>query len=200
MSARVRRTLASTTFLLALVSGCGSESASREPAPRPAESLDELPKLAPGWEPHVNQAAGFAFGLPPGWSARDRGTATLVRSADGLVVISIAADRTREALALPLEDFASRALAALPGYEEPLDPGEPEPFRHRYAGVAVTARGTAARSGVEQRIRLVVLRRAKLAALTAVVAVNSGAASAASERVAERVLASVRSRPIGAAG
>jgi len=181
-------------FAVAL-GGCGSDSAS-DPAPRPAETFDELPPLA-GWKPHVNSSAGFAFGLPPGWEARNRGTATGVTSLDQLAVVTISADRTREALELPLEEFASRTLAARPGYERALSPNEPQGFEHPYAGVAVEAEGVAKGTGVAQRVEVVVLRRSKLVTLTAVIAVNASPAGAPSAVIAERMVATLRSRPIG---
>ncbi|HEX2129546.1 MAG TPA: hypothetical protein VHF58_10055, partial [Solirubrobacterales bacterium] len=84
----------------ALIAGCGDDD-DEQPAPeRPAETVHSVPELPRGWEIHSNRAGGFAFGLPPGWKARDRGTTTEVRSFDGLVVLSVAADRTDEAVSL----------------------------------------------------------------------------------------------------
>jgi hypothetical protein len=189
------------TLLAALaLAACGSDSdPAEDPAPRPAESVDPLPRLEEGWRPHLNPAGGFAFGLPPGWKASDRGTATLVRSFDRLAVVSISADRTREALELPLGEFASRALAARPGYEDPLKGSKPREFEHRYDAAAVRARGIAESSGVEQRIALIVLRRGKLATFTAVIGVNARPAGAASGAIAEHMVETLRSRPVGGA-
>jgi hypothetical protein len=93
------RGLAAALAVAALIAGCGDDS-DEEPAsePRQGESADSVPDLPRGWEVHSNQAAGFAFGLPPGWKARDRGTATEVRSFDELVVLRLLqADRTGQA-------------------------------------------------------------------------------------------------------
>ncbi|MGH2951250.1 MAG: hypothetical protein ACRDKX_04325, partial [Solirubrobacterales bacterium] len=176
--------------------GCG-DSDDPAPAPRPPETAEALPALPRGWEPHVNGPAGFALGIPRGWEASDRGISTLVRSFDRLVAVSITPDRTGEALELGLPDFATRALLALPGFEGDLDPTDPRPYAHRYDGVAVRARATAAQSGVRQRLELIVLRRPELATFTVVVAANAERDSAPAARVAERVVDTLRSRPVG---
>lgn len=177
--------------------GCGSDSTS-VPPPRAEEPPGVLPRLAPGWKPHVNSFGGFAFGLPPGWEARNRGTATAVTSYDRLAAVSISADRTREALELPLEDFATRALAARSGYEDALNPGEPQEFEHRYAGVVAEAEGVAESTGVEQRVEAIVLRRSKLVTITIVIAVNALPEGVPSEAIAERMVETLRTRPVGA--
>ena len=177
--------------------GCGLDPDSPEPGQRPVESVDLLAPLPPGWKAHVNSDGGFAFALPPGWDAQNRGSSTLVRSYDQLAVVSISADRTREALELPLEAFATRALAARPGYEEALRPSEPRELQHRYASVVVEAQGTAKGSGVAQQVELVVLRRSKLVTLTVVIAVNASPEGEPSELIAERIVETLRSRPTG---
>jgi hypothetical protein len=53
------------------LSGCG-ERDEPEPAATPVETSDPVPELPRKWSRHVNSRAGFAVGLPPGWSARDR--------------------------------------------------------------------------------------------------------------------------------
>jgi hypothetical protein len=157
-----------------------------------------VPDLPGGWKVHVNRPGGFALGVPPGWKAKDEGTSTSVRSFDHLVAVSITPDRTDEALAIPLEDFATRALIALPGFERELEPGPARRFRGRYEGVEVRAAGTAAETGVRQRVRLVVLRRDAIVTFTVVLAASTRPSARASNRLAERMLRTLRSRPVGA--
>ena len=194
-----RRLAPLAALLVALaLAGCGADSGPPPvSAPRAAETADRLPRLAPGWRPFVNRYGGYAFGLPPGWEAKRRGTATTVSSFDRLAQLSISADRTGEAVELPIEDFASRVIAARPGYEERLEPGEPRTFEHRYAAVAVEASGVAKSTGVEQRVEAIVLRRPKLVTLTIVIASNAIPEGARSGRIAERVVRTMRSRPVG---
>jgi hypothetical protein len=197
-----------TAFVLAVVAfwmvGCDDDAESPAPepepppAPRPVETRHEVPDLPGGWKAQVNQAGGFALGVPPGWKAADRGISTSVRSFDRLVAVSITPDRTAAALEIPLKDFATRALAALPGFERELEPGPDRRFRGRYRGIEVRGTGTAAESGVRQRVRLVVLRRDAIVTFTIVVASSTRPSARASENLAERMLRTLRSQPIGA--
>jgi hypothetical protein len=186
------------------VIGCDDDSESPAPepepppAPRPVETRHKVGDLPGGWKVQVNQAGGFALGLPPGWNAADRGISTSVRSFDRLVAVSITPDRTAEALEIPLKDFATRALAALPGFERELEPGPARRFRGRYQGIEVRGTGTAAESGVRQRVRLVVLRRNAIVIFTIVIASSTRPSARASENLAERMVRTLRSRPIGA--
>ena len=118
MSSTARRLLALFGVLaLVVVPGCGGEE-EPQPAEEPRETVDPLPKLRQGWKPYVNHRIGFAMGVAPGWSARETGTSTLLRSPDRLVAVSVSADRTDAALAVPLDEFAADAAAALDGYHD----------------------------------------------------------------------------------
>ena len=187
------------------IAGCDDDSDESEatttttPAPRPEETFQKVPELPPGWKVHANRAGGFALGVPPGWDADDRGTTTRVRSFDRLVAVSITPDRTAEGLAIPIEDFAGRTLGALPGFEDELDPGPSRRFEHRYKGSEARAAGKA-ETGVREQVRVVVLRRDEIVTLIAVMAVNAKPSAHASERLAERMLGTLRSRPVGAPG
>jgi hypothetical protein len=207
---RIRRLGCSLAVVAALVAiaGCNDDSDGSAPAPAPepkleqaprrAETAQPVPKLPPGWKVHANHPGGFAFGLPPGWKPRNTGKRTLVRSFDRLVSVEITSDRTVAGLDTPLDAFATRALAALPGFGLELEPGRPRRFRHRYKGVEARASGVAARTGVSLRVRLVVLRRDSIVTFTAVIAANAKPASRPAERLAERMLRTLRSRPIRA--
>jgi hypothetical protein len=195
--------LGALAALAVALSGCDDDSddtatTTTAPQPRPEETFQKVPDLSPGWKVHANRAGGFALGVPPGWKPNDRQASTEVRSFDRLVAVSITPDRTVEGLEIPLEDFAIRTLAALPGFEGELDPGPSRRFKHRYKGIEVRATGTA-ETGVREQVRVVVLRRDEIVTFTAVVAVNAKPAAHASERLAERILGTVRSRPIQAA-
>ena len=119
-----------------------------------------------------------------------------MRSRDRLVAVSIVADRTADALAPPVEEFATSALGAVPGFEGQLEPGTPQRFRHRYEAVGVKARGSAERGGVDQRLELIVLRRADLATVTILIAANQRREAASSQALAEELVRTVRTRPV----
>jgi hypothetical protein len=195
-----RTALGALAALAVALSGCDDDSddtatTTTAPQPRPEATFQKVPDLPPGWKVHANRAGGFALGVPPGWKPNDRQASTQVRSFDRLVAVSITPDRTVEGLEIPLEDFATRTLAALPGFEGELDPGPSRRFKHRYNGIEVRAAGKA-QTGVREQVRVVVLRRDHIVTFTAVMAVNAKPAAHASERLAERMLGTVRSRPI----
>jgi hypothetical protein len=181
----------------AALAGCG-ERDEPEPAATPAETRDPLPDLPRKWSRHVNGRAGFAVGLPPGWSARDRRRSSLLRSPNELAAVTISADRTRGGLALPLDEFATRVADALKGFRR-LKTESPRPFDARYDAVAVSGSGEA-KGGVRQRLLVVVERRAGLATYTAVVATNATRAAGRHRDEIRRILRSVRGRPVKRSG
>jgi hypothetical protein len=107
----------------------------------------------------VNRRAGFSLGIPPGWTARGARGATLVRSGDRLLAVSITADRSPDGRDLPPELYVRRTARGLAGYRA-LKLGRPRPVRGaRYPGASVAATGTFVRTGVRQAIRVTALRR-----------------------------------------
>ena len=193
MERRARLAALAAAALIALP-GCGTEV--EPPEPRPTETVHRVPDLPAGWRPFANTAGGYAFGLPRGWRATDHGSRTEIRSYDRLVAITINADRTDEALALDPAEFAAAALAVAPGYEEPLAPGPPREFEHRYEASQVTAGGTAKATGLKLEVSEIALRRDQVAVLTALIAANARPQARHSQRLAERLVGTLRSRPV----
>jgi hypothetical protein len=196
------RGLAVLVALALAVAGCGGDDSEDESPPPPPkeriETVHKLPKLPDDWKRYENRRGGFVVGLPPGWKApdRDRGPTSLIRSYDRLVAISISPDRASDALDLDLEEFATRALEALPGLEVDLSrPSPPKPYEHRYEAVRTTVEGKGSESGVRQRISLIVLRRDALVTFTVVIAASTDKRAQPSERLANKVVATLRSRP-----
>jgi hypothetical protein len=177
--------------------GCGSDDAPRpKPVERKEETADKLPKLDRGWEEYVNRTAGIAFGRPPGWSANDRGAVTSLTAPDQLVSATITIDRTNDALSGDPKASATRTAELLPGYEKPLKPSKPKPFGQEYDGAIVEAEGVAKKSGVRQRVRVIVLERKGVAVVTAVIAANAQEENAKPEaKQAEEAVKTLRTRP-----
>lgn len=173
--------------------GCGSDEP--EPTPPSTETVDELPKLAEGWKPYVNHRAGFAIGRPPGWRAEERGAATLLRSPDQLVAVSISADRTTDAIEFPLDEYALGAAEALTGFED-LEVEKPRPFEARYDAEAVAATGET-KGGVRQRLEFIAMRRGSLATYAVLIARNAEEESGFYAHEALRIVRTLRGRPIG---
>jgi hypothetical protein len=107
----------------------------------------------------VNPRAGFSLGIPPGWTARGTAGATLVRSGDRLLAVSIAADRSADGRRLSPAAYARRLARDLRGYRG-LRIGPARPARGaRYPGATLSATGTFARTRVRQAILVVALSR-----------------------------------------
>jgi hypothetical protein len=194
-----RPTLPALLVALALAGCDGSDD---EPQPQPApppppppkETVHQLPKLPDDWERHVNRAGGFAFGVPRGWKVSDRGDGSLIRSFDRLVAVSIVPDRSDGALEIPVDQYATRAAEALPGFRKRLRVKGEDRFDHRYEGVEVRAVGTA-KGGIDERVSVIVLRRDDLATFTLVIAKNQREKAHPSKKLAERIVETLRSRP-----
>src|SRR5438477_1998460 len=88
-------TVAVLACALALV-GCGgsglTHSHTRPESPQPPAPLPA------GWHGYRDYASGLSAGVPPGWRAARRRDSLRVASTDGLVAVSITADRTSDAL------------------------------------------------------------------------------------------------------
>jgi hypothetical protein len=202
VSRRAAAGLLACAALLAATGCGGSDDEADEPAPRPrpVETAEKPPKLPQGWDEYVNRAGGFALGLPPGWKAKRRGVSTQIQSYDRLVVMAITPDRTSEAIELEPDESATRTVVALPGFADELEPGDPRPFKHRYQGAEVRAAARTADRGVEERVRVIVLRRPRLAVFTVVIAANAERRSRPAERLALRAIGTLRSQPVGGPG
>ena len=191
-----RRGLVAAFLAAALIAGCGDDSDDATPGePRLLETAHSVPDLPRGWEVHANRAGGFAFGLPPGWKARDRGTTTEVRSFDGLVVLAVAADRTSEALAIDPAEAATRTLGSLDTFTKPIEPGRPREREHRYDAYEASGHGRSKRNGLEQDLTVVVLRREEAAVVTVLIAANADERAKPARRIADRVVATLRTQP-----
>lgn len=143
----------------------------------------------------MDRPGGFAIGRPRAWKARRHRHALVVRSPDRLVAITITADRSAAALAIEPRRFASRAIAALPGFANRLRTGRPHPFETRYHAVQVRGRGENRARGVRERLTVIVLRRQRLATFTAVIAANARRTASPTAARAAHVVRTLRGRP-----
>ena len=193
----MRTVLASVIMALVLVA-CGSDDEPQavDVEHRP-ETAQGLPKLPRGFEPETSRVNGLAFGRPPGWSMGTDGVATQLTAPDQLVVMSLTADRSDEALAGDPATLAARTFASLEGYEGELDPSEPRRFKHRYDASEVRGEGVSASTGLPQRLRVVVLEREGVAVVTAVIAENANERAPAEVEQALDTLRTLRTRPVG---
>jgi hypothetical protein len=195
----------------AVLAGCGSTS---QTTSVPVETADPLPKLPASWHPYRDNALGFAIGVASGWrhdsacKAAEGGqggrhqskqpTAVTFCAPDLLTTVSVAPDRGLQALEVPVDEFATRAFDALSKkrYGDSLRGGEPQPFGDLYDGAEVSGRGTIPRSGFEQEVAVIVLRREQLVNFTVVVASNARRAPKSEQLTAERMVRTLRDEPV----
>jgi hypothetical protein len=189
--------LAAAILTLALVACDDDDETAPPTVERQTETAERLPKLPRGYEKFVSRANGLVFGRPPGWKAAERGTSALLTAPDKLVVMSMSADRTDEALLGDPRTLAVETFAALEGYEGELDASKPRRFKHRYDGFQVEGRAVAAKSGVPQRLRVIALEREGTTLVIAVIAENAKEKAPAEVRQALETVRTLRTRPPG---
>ena len=155
---RANATLACVLALCLCAAGCGGEDA--DPAPDPATERSDRPaKPPPGWRTVVNRRAGFTVSVPRSWRVRGRRGATLVRSSDRLVAVTIAADRSAAGRDTRTGAYARRAFKALPGFRR-LRARPARPLRASpYESARVVGSGRLGRRGQPQRIVIAAFRR-----------------------------------------
>jgi hypothetical protein len=186
---RVRQTAAALLAAAAVTPGCGGgddASNDRERADRPA-------KPPPGWRTVRNRRAGFTVAAPRRWTARTKRGATLIRSRDRLVVVSIAADRSAAGRQKPPPTYAKETLEELPGFEGSALPGRRRVRGSRYRSARVEGIGTLGASKKRpQRITVAAFQRPERVTYAAVVFRNARFTPPADERVIRRMLRSLR--------
>jgi hypothetical protein len=191
--ARLLAVLAALTFLVA---GCGSSTPARPgPAGGPGETADKRPPLPPGWRRVVDRRAGFSLGIPPGWTAHGVRGATVVRSADRALAVSIAADRGGQGRTLRPRLYARRTLSALRGYGR-LRIGHPRRVHGaHYPAAAVPAQGRYRRTGVRQAITAISLQRPRRVTFSLLVFRNASVAPGVYDAAVAEMVHTLRGQP-----
>lgn len=141
------------------ITGCGEED-DFAGAPDPAtERSDKPARPPPGWRTFANRRAGFTLSIPPGWPARTRKSATLIRSGDRLVAVTVAADRGEAGRTTPARQYARRTFRALPGFRKLRGTPARRVRRSPYPSARVDGTGTLRRRRQRQRITVAAYRR-----------------------------------------
>lgn len=179
--------------LAGLAPPCGGDE-TRAPDPS-QERADRAVRPPPGWRTLENGTAGFTIAVPPAWTARVRRAATLIRSPDKLLALTIAADRSEPGRTTPPPRYASLTIRELSGLD-------PAPIRRR-GGVrgspyeTATVEATTRRlARVRQRVSVSVFRRPGQVTYAAVAFMNARYVQA-NYRTLRRMLATLRARPPG---
>ena len=185
------RCLAVVLVLAASAAGCGDED-SPEP---PREKADAPVKPPPGWRTVRNEAAGFTMSVPRSWTAATKRGASLVRSKDELVAVTVAADRSDAGKGTAPAKYARDVIAALPGFEGAVSVKEPRIAGSPYETAVATGSGTVKTSGVAQRIEVAAFHRPRLVTYTAVIFRNARARPVPGRATVSRMLRSFRAGP-----
>jgi len=139
----------------------GSPDPSKERSDRPADPPT-------GWHTLANRRAGFTLSVPPGWASRTRKSATLIRSNDRLVALTVAADRSETGRGTGPRQYARRTFKALPGFRKlrstPVRRVRGSPYR----SARVDGGGTLADRRQRQRITVAAYHRPRRATYTIV--------------------------------
>jgi hypothetical protein len=187
----LRRALAATMIALA---GCGGSDERRPPPTTAREPADRADKPPVGWRTIANRTTGFTVAVPRGWSARKRRAATLIRSDDRLLALTIAADRSEPGRELSAREYARRTLEALPGFRRlRAHPGGK--IRSPYRTARVESAGTLAAKRRRQLVSVTVFQRPGRVTYAAVAFRNARVRRHAHDRELDRLLSTFRARP-----
>ena len=148
--------------------GCGEEDEFAG-SPDPAKERNDPPAKPPsGWDTFANRRAGFTLSVPPGWRARARRSATLIRSPDRRVAITVAADRSEQARTTAPREYARRTFRALPGFRRLKAATVRRVERSPYPSARINGAGTLTDARQRQRITVAAFRRAHRVTYTVV--------------------------------
>ena len=174
--------------------GCGEEDEFAD-APDPATERSDPPaKPPPGWRTFANRRAGFTLSVPPGWSARARKSATLIRSSDRLLAATVAADRSESARTTGAREYARRTFRALPGFRKLRASRPRELGRSPYPTARVDGTGTLAETRQRQRITVAAFRRPGRVTYTIIAFAAEVGRASAHARELKLLLNSLRAR------
>jgi hypothetical protein len=175
--------------------GCGEED-DTSPPDSATERNDPPAKPPPGWRTFSNRRAGFTLSVPRGWRARARRSATLIRSPDRLLAVTVAADRSETARTTVPREYARRTFAALPGFRDVTVTNARKVKNSPYANARLDGAATPAerRQRQRQRITVVAFRRPRHATYTIVAFSAPVGGTAAHAGELDRLLASLRAR------
>jgi len=160
-------------FLLAAVATLGAMGCDGEDefsgSPDPATEQSDRPAKPPrGWHTVANRRAGFTLSVPPGWATRTRKSATLIRSNDRLVAVTVAADRSEDGRTTRPRQYARRTFRALPGFRKMRAAPARRVRGSPYRSARVDGAGTLAKTRQRQRITVAAYHRPRRATYTVV--------------------------------
>ncbi|MDQ4071319.1 MAG: hypothetical protein M3088_00380 [Actinomycetota bacterium] len=154
MRSLLKPALAACVAVLAACGGDDGASSSAQPPDRPA-----VPP--PGWRTVTNPKAAFSVAAPRRWRVSQRARATLIRSPDRTVAVTVVADRSPAGRQTDAGGYARQTIAELPGFEGSVG-AKTMPVRGSpYPAAQVQGRGKVPRSRRPQRITVAAFHRPK---------------------------------------
>ena len=133
--------------------------------------------------------------VPRSWSAATKRGATLIRSKDELVAVTIAADRSDKGKDTEPAAYARDVIAALPGFEGAVGVKDAPIAGSPYETATAEGSGTVETSGVGQRIEVAALHRPRQVTYTAVIFRNARARPVPGRASVARMLRTFRAQP-----
>lgn len=196
--AKGRKRLAVRSALIGLVltaglAACGGD----DPPERPSETADKPAAPPPGWRTVRNVAAGFTIAVPRSWSAATKRSATLIRSKDELVAVTVAADRSPAGKDTEPARYAREVIASLPGFEGSVSVRDSRIAGSPYETAIAAGSGTVKTSGVAQRIDVAAFHRPRRVTYSAVVFRNARARPVPGRKALARMLRTFRAQAPG---
>ena len=184
--------LVAAPIALGAAVGCGEEDEFAG-SPDPASERNDPPaKPPPGWHTFANRRAGFTVSVPPGWATQARKSASLIRSGDRLLAVTVAADRSEAGRTTGPRQYAKRAFTALPGFMKLKQRTLRRVARSPYPSARIDGDGILADRRQRQLITVAAFRRPDRVTYT-VVAFSAPAGRAYAGDLAQ-LLASLRAR------
>lgn len=151
--------LASAVAAGLAIAGCGDDE-KLAGSPDPATERSDRPARPPaGWRTFANRRAGFTVAVPRDWTGRTRNSATLIRSRDRLLAVTVAADRSEPGRETRPRVYARKTFRALPGFRRLQAKRVRRVDASPYASARVDGRGTLAGRRQRQRITVAAFRR-----------------------------------------
>ena len=175
--------------LLAAALLCGACGDSSSPPPARGDPPANPPR---GWRTVANRRAGFTIAAPRAWTARIRDGATLIRSPDRVVVVTVGADRTGPGRELPVSQYARETLQDLPSFDGSLSVRTERVRGSPYRSAVVQGAGRVRTSRRLQRITVAALRVPRRATFVVVVFRNARQPGRFAARTVGRILRSLR--------
>ena len=168
----------------ALLVACGDDDA----APTAQQAPDRPATPPAGWRTVSNAKAAVSIAAPRAWKVTTRSRATLIRSPDRTLAVTLVADRSPAGRDTPAGDYASGILTQLPNFEGSVDPDPSRVPGSPYPSAQVEGRGRLPESKDQQRITVAAFHRAGRVTY-AVVAFRQRQTP---ERTLQRMLSTVR--------